>query len=252
MGQNCCAPPNSGVIQDIPKKRKSIVDKEDEEKQEQDLHIVEESIVGVEGDMRKPKEGEKGITDDPEKHATKSYLSEPIQWEIEKEGQREGSIQPTVNKEGSNPTPTEADLKVKEGTEVQFTEASLKVPTIVNVEQASKGSIEPQTEASEIPTKKTDGLKSDSMSEEEKDEFPEVQETTPDLKSSRIIRFACKNLAKGDEIDRTISEVLNKFCELKPRNLNTMSLTEPCEETNGMTEAEKMQRALALAKDLLP
>ena len=152
MGQNCCAPPNSGVVQDIPKKRKSIVDKEDEEKQEQDLHIVEESIVGVEGDMRKPQEGEKGITDDPEKHATKSYLSEPIQWEIEKGSQQEGSIKSTAYKEGSNPTPAEAGSKVKEGTEVQFTESSLKVPTIVHVEQTSKGSIEPQTETAEINT----------------------------------------------------------------------------------------------------
>ena len=84
--------------------------------------------------MRKPQEGEKGIAEDPEKHATKSYKSEPIQWEIEKEGQREGSTQPTANKEGSNPLPLETDQKVKEGTEVQFTEASLKVPTIVNVE----------------------------------------------------------------------------------------------------------------------
>ena len=68
--------------------------------------------------MRKPQEGERGITDDPEKHATKSYLSEPIQWEIEKGSQQEGSIKSTVNKEGSNPTPVEADSKVKEGTEV--------------------------------------------------------------------------------------------------------------------------------------
>ena len=55
MGSNCCGPATtSGTVTDIPKKRKGIYDREEQEQATKDLHIVEESVAGVEGDKRKP------------------------------------------------------------------------------------------------------------------------------------------------------------------------------------------------------
>ena len=49
---------------------------------------------------------------------------------MEKEGQQEGSQKATVNQEGSNPKPVEVELKVREGTEIEFTEAYLKTASL--------------------------------------------------------------------------------------------------------------------------
>ena len=79
MGNNCCGPAKAGgTLTDIPKKRIDIYDKEEAEEQSKDLHIVEESVIGVEGDKRKPSDEERVTAEDPEKQATKSYKSEPI------------------------------------------------------------------------------------------------------------------------------------------------------------------------------
>ena len=52
--------------------------KEEAEEQSKNLHIVQESVIGVEGDKRKPSDEERVTAEDTEKHATKSYKSEPI------------------------------------------------------------------------------------------------------------------------------------------------------------------------------
>ena len=66
---------------------------------------------------------------------------------MEKEGQQEGSLKPTVNQEGSNPKPVQVELKVREGTEIEFTEAYLKTASLAEIEQVSKESVGPLTES---------------------------------------------------------------------------------------------------------
>ena len=66
---------------------------------------------------------------------------------MEKEGQQEGSQKATVNQEGSNPKPVEVELKVREGTEIEFTEAYLKAASLAEIEQVSKESVVPLTES---------------------------------------------------------------------------------------------------------
>ena len=84
---------------------------------------------------------------------------------MEKEGQQEGSNLPTINIEGSNPVSQEVGVKVREGTEIEFTEASLKIASVAEVEQVSA---EPQTEASELKdVKNDDDFESHSLTEEE-------------------------------------------------------------------------------------
>ena len=55
-------------------------------------------------------------------------------------------MKPTANQEGSNPTPVEVELKVREGTEIEFTEAYLKTASLAEIEQVSKESVGPLTE----------------------------------------------------------------------------------------------------------
>ena len=66
---------------------------------------------------------------------------------METEGQQEGSLKQTVNQEGSNPKPVEVELKVREGTEIEFTEAYLKTASLAEIEQVSKESVVPLTES---------------------------------------------------------------------------------------------------------